>query len=147
MKGFVYYGSLDAENLKKFIEDFFKNQQTICHIAKDIDIYELKEGLPLKITKMGQVFSEKGELRWKENRGEYSVTLLTENEMNDMHLGLTRVEGNWITSKKEYLLVRSDAPHISPKFDKYPKGARYLEVSIYYKNGAATFVSPRRFKV
>jgi hypothetical protein len=146
MMGYVYFGILDTDTMEKIIKDFFKNSETY-YIAKDIDFYELGEGLPSELKKMGQVFSEKGELRWKEIEGKYLTTLLTEFDTKDIPMGLTKVEGEWRTQKGVCLLVSLNASHISPKFDKYPKKAKYLEVSIYYKNNVATFVSPRGFKV
>jgi hypothetical protein len=148
MKGFVYTGRLNKESLLKLVSDFFAKEESF-HIRQEIDIYEPKEGLPLDIARKGQVFSERGEVRWEEKNGKYFVVILSEHEVATIPVEIAPVNGSWTIEKKELYLTSPSAPHISPSFEKYPKQINdtvpRLLASFYYKDGIATFVSPRRF--
>ncbi len=143
MNGYVYFGILEEEILKKVINNFFKTQKAF-QIIKDIDNFSFKENYTSDISKMGNIFSEKGELRWKEiNKKSYETLLLTENIINDDFSEMVRINGNWEVKKYFYSLISLQARHISPQFKDYPKKANSLKMYIYYKNKIPIFVSPR----
>lgn len=150
MKGFVYSGRLNKESLLKFISDFFAPEKSF-YILQEIDVYEPKEGLPSdNIGKKGQIFSEEGEVRWEEKNGKYSVVVLSEHEIATIPAEIIPVNGDWTIEKNEELYLTSpNASHVSPNFKKYPKQINdtspKLAASFYYRNGIATFVSPRGF--
>lgn len=150
MRGFVYSGRLDKETVMRVIEDFFKGEDAFC-ISQSLVSYKPEKGLPSEILSKGQVFSRKGEIRWEEEEDEkYLVILLSESEFTAFPPELTSLDGIWDTEEKKFYLTPSDAPHVSPKFDKYPAQTGdtvpKLSMSVYYKEGRATFVSPRRFE-
>jgi len=146
MRGFVYSGYLDKESLMRLIEEFFRDESAF-HISQDIISYKPEEGLPSEIPHRGQVFSEKGEMRW-EGDGKYLVVLLSESEFATGELA--PLGGGWSVEEKKVYLTPPDAPHVSPKFKKYPtqvnNNVPKLVVHVYYRDSVATFVSPRRFE-
>lgn len=150
MKGFVYSGRVDKEPLLKFINDFFIAEKSF-YIQQEIETYEIEEGLPTgNISKKGQIFSEKGEVRWDEKNGKYHVVILSEHEVSNIPDEIIPTDGNWRIEEKHLYLTSPNASHISPNFEKYPKQASdsmRLVAYFYYKDDIVTFVSPRRFEV
>jgi len=149
MRGFVYAGRLDKETVMRLIEDFFKGEDAFC-ISQSLVSYKPEERLPSEIRFKGQVFSRKGEIRWEEEDEKYLVILLSESEFTALPHELTSIDGIWDTEETKIYLTPPNAPHVSPKFDKYPAQTGdtvpKLAVSVYYQEGIATFVSPRRFE-
>jgi hypothetical protein len=149
MSGFVYVGRLDKESVMIVITDFFKGEDAF-HISQSLDSYKPEKGLPSEILPKGQVFSRKGEIRWEEEDEKYLVILLSEHEFTALPPAFISLDGIWYTEETNIYLTPPDAPHVYPKFDEYPTQdddtVPKLSVSVYYKKGIATFVSPRRFK-
>ena len=148
MIGFVYSGRLDKGSVMRLIKYFFKDEDTF-YISQSIVSYKPEKGLPSEILPKGQVFSIKGEIRWEEEDEKYLVILLSDSAFTALPDGFISLDGIWYTEESKIYLTPPDAPHISPKFDEYPTQdddtVPKLNVSVYYKEGRATFVSPRGF--
>jgi hypothetical protein len=149
MSGFVYSGRLDKGSVMRLIKYFFKEEDAF-YISQSIVSYKPEKGLPSEILPKGQVFSIKGEIRWEEEDEKYLVILLSDSEFTAYPDELTPLDGIWDTKGHKIYLTPPDAPHIYPNFDNYPVQTAdkvpKLNVTVYYKDSRATFVSPRRFK-
>ena len=147
MKGFVYYNTLEMDSLRKVIADYFKDQETFL-INKELHNYELKTNSLSDISTIGSIFSEKGEIRWKQTDAEkFSILLICESELINNFANFIKIGGDWDAINEDFYLISLNARQISPKFKDYPKNANALNISIYYRNNIATFVSPRRYKI
>jgi hypothetical protein len=144
--GYVYFGFVSAESLKRFIEDFFSGDT--FYIKETIDEY--KPIFKFEIIKKGRAFSDKGEVRWEEKDGGYNILILTEDKLENIPATISEVTDSWMVEPdmKFYLVIIDPIPmgHISPNFKQYPNDAKYIITSIYKRNGISTFISPRRFE-
>lgn len=144
--GYAYSGVLDVSTLKNFLKDFFTGDE-IFHIKEEIDSYLPDVGLPDGISPKGRVFSDSGEARWEEKDNKYNVLVLTENKIENLPYGFFEAGGNWdVEANKKVYLAPLNMGCISPKFNEYPKDAKYLMVCFYKKDGRNVFISPRRFE-
>ncbi|MHA1757005.1 MAG: hypothetical protein ACTSVV_09560 [Promethearchaeota archaeon] len=147
-KGLIYHGILDINSLKNLIITFFNQENTFCisQSEEDFNFYEnisFNDNFP----PIGQIFSEKGEIRWNLLKNDYSVLLFTEEEFNHEDFNLIHLDEDWTIEKNALYLYPLNIPQISPSINNYPKQKENktpkLKVNIYYKNEMATFISPR----
>jgi len=150
MTGYVYSGCVDEKLLMSLISDYFEGEETY-HFSQSIELYIPKVGLPSEISSQGQVFSKKGEIRWEEENKGYRVILISESKFTAFPDMLTPLNDIWETEKNAIYLTPPDAPHVFPKFERYPRQADdnvpKLNIIVYSKEGRATFVSPRGFEL
>ncbi|WEU40285.1 MAG: hypothetical protein OdinLCB4_007405 [Candidatus Odinarchaeum yellowstonii] len=133
-KGYVYSGLIRLEELKKIINELFKDQNTY-YTGYNLESYKISSGLPDEIFESCQVFSEEAELRWERTDNLYRVTLLAVKPVSIKELKL--VEGEWLIedSGSSFYLDK----HLRNLVER-------ITYNIYYRNSEATFISLRGFK-
>lgn len=141
-RGFIYGGKLKDDQLRKLVIAFF-NKGEIFNIVEDLDYYKPDKGIPSNFKRKGRVFSEQGEIRWKQTGREFQVLLLSEKETNQPELKLK--SENWKVEETRRRLQALNASHINPSFDQYPLEAKELLAFHYKKNGMVLQTRFRRF--
>lgn len=145
MKGCVFSGKLAEESLEELIHKFFRSEESF-YIFQDIDIFEIKKGLPTKFAPKGRVFSGRGEIRWKKGSEDYSILAITENPISELSSKLSLKGERWTLEEKKFILINPQSPNLDPSFEEYPNGAKFITVKVYLKDGVPIIVSPRGFR-
>lgn len=102
------------------------------------------EGIPEEPGETGTAFNGSCEIRWQRAERVFRVLILSDTPMDPK--GFRKVGGEWETEEVDTQLVPLDAPQFSPHFERYPvveSGKAKLRCRIFYRNGVATFLSPR----
>lgn len=137
MKGFVYTGTLSAEELRALRDELGLSTQISWDIARLDFSDELRDA--------GSAFGPKAELRWERiDDRRFRVILLT--DVLRENVPLEPIEGEWTVEEIKTRLVDLCASQFSPQFHKYPgvdASSARLRCRVFYRDGVALFVSPQ----
>ncbi len=115
--------------------------EPLCHWVADGACLTMGTGIPGDWKDQGAVFGPKGELRWWRNEFGYQALLLTDDPMD----GLSPLSGKWTAEDETLSLQNLRDRRLKPNFPAYPHGGKAgrFRTRVYYRDGVATFVSPR----
>lgn len=138
MDGYVYALKGAPEVLERWANALGR---PLYYWVADAARLEMGTGVPGEWKDRGAIFGPKGELRWWRAASGYQALLLTDAPMD----GLSPLPGHWEAESKEYFLQNLNDRKLKPNFDTYPHGATSgrLRARVYYRDGVATFISPR----
>ncbi|MGQ9586527.1 MAG: hypothetical protein ACUVXG_14165 [Anaerolineae bacterium] len=113
----------------------------LCHWVADGARLDMGQGFPTNLKDQGAAFGPVGEVRWWRHSHRYKALLLTHKAAEGMKL----VPGNWEGKEEMMMLQNLREPRVRPLFPSYPHGTHsgWLRAVVYYRDGVATFVSPR----
>lgn len=140
---YVYHLAGPAEVLRAKVLAYLGSQ--VCFWVADMADIAVNEGLPEAWGDRGAVFNQHGELRWWRRDAGYEALLLSEKAIPETDL--TPVSGEWQGEDCEVFLQHLGEPRVAPPFSVYPGigTTGKLRVTICWRDGVPTFVSPRQF--
>ncbi|WP_298490576.1 hypothetical protein [uncultured Chloroflexus sp.] len=119
--------------------------EPVYHWVADAARLEMGTGIPADWEDQGAVFGPMGELRWwRVADGSaigYQTLLLVDAPVD----GLPPLPGEWKAQDENCFLQNLNDRKLNPNFDTYPHGTTSgrFRAKVYYRNGIATFISPR----
>lgn len=138
MNGYVYAVQGRPETLQAWAQLL---GTPVYHWVADLARLTMGSGVPQEWKDQGAIFGPKGELRWRREGPDYSALLLTDEPVDDLHpLG-----GEWTVQDGEFSLQDLNDRKVKPNFVTYPhrSGRGQCRARVYYRDGVATFISPR----
>lgn len=136
-QGFVYTGTLNAEQLQRLLERLNSAVWLGWDLA-DINFdRSLRDG--------GTAFNARCEIRWQRiGNDAFRAWVLSDESVEAAPL--TKVDGEWRTEETTTRLAPLDASQFNPPFDRYPvahSAKARLRCRVFFLDGMAVFVSAR----